>query len=47
MYGRSGLVRRCNFKRCIAESGGGAVDRQVGQNIEKCLFEDCRPQNIS
>jgi hypothetical protein len=47
MYGNKGLVKHCNFKRCIAKKGGGAIDRQVGTHIEKCQFEECKPADIS
>lgn len=47
MYGNKGSINHCNFKRCISEKGGGAIDRQVGQRVEKCLFEECKPKDIS
>lgn len=47
MYGNKGSINHCNFKRCVAEKGGGAIDRQVGQRVEKCLFEECKPTDIS
>ncbi len=46
MYGNKGVINRCNFKRCVSEYSGGAIDRAVGQRAVKCLYEDCLPDNI-
>lgn len=47
MYGNTpGLVEQCNFKRCVADSRGGAVDRGIGHKVRSCLFEDCQPDNV-
>jgi hypothetical protein len=48
MYGSNkGTIEQCNFRRCIADFSGGAVDRVLGQRVIKCVFEDCKPDNIS
>lgn len=48
MFGNTpGLVEQCNFKRCVADSRGGAVDRGIGHKVVRCLFEDCHPDDVS
>ncbi|MCI9079355.1 MAG: right-handed parallel beta-helix repeat-containing protein [Lachnospiraceae bacterium] len=47
MYGRKGIIKNCIFRRCVSEYSGGAVDRVAGMRVEKCTYEDCRPDNIS
>lgn len=47
MYGNTpGVIEQCNFKRCVADSRGGAVDRGIGHKVRSCLFEDCQPDNV-
>lgn len=47
MFGNTpGLVEQCNFKRCVADSRGGAVDRGIGHKVVSCLFEECQPDNV-
>lgn len=47
MYGNTpGMIEQCNFKRCVADSRGGAVDRGIGHKVRSCLFEDCQPDNV-
>lgn len=45
MYGTKGIISGCNFKRCVSEYSGGAIDKAVGQRVVKCLYEDCLPDN--
>lgn len=47
MYGRKGTIKNCIFRRCVTEYSGGAIDRVAGVKIERCTYEDCRPDNIS
>lgn len=47
MYGRRGIVNNCIFRRCVSSLSGGAIDKAVGINVTKCVFEDCKPDNIS
>ena len=47
MYGRKGTIKNCIFRRCVSEYSGGAVDRVAGMRVEKCTYEDCKPDNIS
>lgn len=47
MYGSKGTVEQCNFRRCIADFSGGAIDRTLGQQVIKCVFEECKPDNVS
>lgn len=47
MYGRKGTIKNCIFRRCVTEYSGGAVDRVAGMRVEKCTYEDCKPDNIS
>lgn len=47
MYGRKGIIKNCIFRRCVSEYSGGAVDRVAGMRVEKCTYEDCKPDNIS
>lgn len=48
MYGNTpGIVEQCNFKRCVADSRGGAVDRGIAHKVVHCLFEACQPDNVS
>lgn len=47
MYGTRGVIEQCNFRRCIADHTGGAVDRMLGQRVIKCTCEDCKPNDIS
>lgn len=47
MYGRRGNIKNCIFRRCVSEYSGGAIDRLAGMKVEKCIYEDCRPDNIS
>ena len=47
MYGRRGSIKNCIFRRCVSEYSGGAIDRVAGMKVEKCIYEDCRPDNIS
>lgn len=47
MYGRKGTVKNCIFRRCVTEYSGGAIDRVAGMRVEKCTYEDCKPDNIS
>lgn len=48
MYGtKGGLIEQCNFKRCVADSRGGAIDRGIGHKVVRCLYESCSPDNIS
>lgn len=47
MYGSKGTIEQCNFRRCIADFSGGAVDKTLGQQVVKCVFEECRPNNVS
>ncbi len=47
MYGKLGSIEQCNFRRCISDFSGGAIDRALGQKISKCIYEDCKPDNIS
>ena len=47
MYGNKGAIEQCNFRRCISDYSGGAIDRSLGQQVVKCVFEECKPDNIS
>lgn len=47
MYGKKGTINNCIFRRCVSEYSGGAVDKAVGVKATKCVFEDCKPNNIS
>lgn len=47
MYGSRGVIEQNNFRRCIADFTGGAVDRSLGQQVIKCVFEECKPNNVS
>lgn len=47
MYGKKGRIAQCNFRRCISDFSGGAIDRTVGQQIIKCHYEDCKPNDFS
>ena len=43
MYGGRGTIEQCNFRRCVADFSDGAIDRALGQQVIKCVFEDCKP----
>lgn len=47
MYGGRGTIEQCDFRRCVADFGGGAIDRKLGQQVINCVYEDCKPENIS
>ena len=47
MYGSKGTIEQCNFRRCISDFSGGAIDRALGQQVIKCVYEDCKPDNVS
>lgn len=47
MYGTKGVVEQCNFRRCIADYTGGAIDRLLGQQVIKCRYEECKPNDVS
>lgn len=47
LYGNRGVIEQCNFRRCITDFSGGAIDRTLGQQVIKCVFEDCKPDNVS
>lgn len=47
MYGSKGTIEQCNFRRCIADFSGGAIDRALGQQVIKCVYEECRPDTVS
>lgn len=47
MYGSRGRIEQCNFRRCITDFSGGAIDRTLGQQVIKCIYEDCKPDNVS
>lgn len=47
MYGTvKGVVEECHFKRCVAESRGGAIDKGIGHQVIRCKYEDCSPENV-
>lgn len=47
MYGTvKGLIEECDFKRCVAESRGGAIDKGIGHQVIRCKYEDCSPENV-
>ena len=47
MYGSKGTIEQCNFRRCISDFSGGAIDRALGQQVIKCVYEECKPDNVS
>lgn len=47
MYGQRGQIEHCDFKRCITEYSGGAIDMSGSRHIVGCNFDECRPNNIS
>ena len=49
LYGMKGnaVIDTCNFRRCVSEYDGGAIDKAVSTKILRCLFEDCKPNNVS
>lgn len=47
MYGTvKGLIEECDFKRCVAESRGGAIDKGIGHQVIRCKYEHCSPENV-
>ncbi|MCD7825997.1 MAG: right-handed parallel beta-helix repeat-containing protein [Clostridiaceae bacterium] len=47
MYGGRGVIEQNNFRRCVADYSGGAVDRALGQQVIGCVYEDCKPNDVS
>ncbi len=47
MYGNKGVIEQNNFRRCVAEHSGGAVDRALGQQVIQCVYEECKPNDVS
>lgn len=47
VYGNVGTIEQCNFRRCVSKYSGGAIDRALGQQVIKCVFEECKPDNMS
>ncbi|MCH5267041.1 MAG: right-handed parallel beta-helix repeat-containing protein [Lachnospiraceae bacterium] len=47
MYGSvKGCIEDCDFKRCVAESRGGAIDKGIGHQVIRCRYEGCSPENV-
>ena len=47
MYGSvKGRIENCDFKRCVAESRGGAIDKGIGHQVIRCNYEGCSPENV-
>ena len=47
IYGNTGSIEQCNFRRCVSKYSGGAIDRALGQQVIKCVFEECKPDDMS
>ncbi len=42
MLGKRGIIQECRFVRCISDITEGAIDRNVGSQVIRCEFQDCR-----
>lgn len=47
LYGGNGHIENCRFIRCITIYSGGGIDSTGRCVVKDCIFEECKPNNMT
>ena len=45
LVSNKGLIKRCTFDRCVAETSGGGIMTFGNYQVVDCVFKECKPDN--